>query len=55
MKLGRVTQVSPLRVLLNGETVDAPAEGYKALVPVVGQEVAVQAVSSRRLIVWAAP
>ena len=55
MRLGRVTQVSPVLVLLNGDTTAAPAEPYKALVPVVGQEVAISTTAERRLIVWAAP
>ena len=57
MKLGRVTQASPLEVALKGET-DAmaqPAERYAGMVPVVGQQVLVASVESRRLIVWASP
>ncbi len=55
MRLGRVTQVSPLVVVvLNGDTTATAAEPYKALVPVVNQEVGVVTVSGRRLIVWAA-
>lgn len=54
VNLGRVTQVSPLRVRLNGESVDTPAEGYAGLITAVDKEVAVQTVEGRRLIVWAA-
>lgn len=53
-RLGRVTQTSPLLVRLNGDTEAAPAEPYKGLTTVINQEVLVQTVSGRRLIVWAA-
>lgn len=55
MRFGRVTQISPLLVQLNGDTTAAPAEPYKGLTPTVNQEVAVQTVEGRRLVVWAAP
>ena len=54
MRLGRVTQVSPLAVLLNGDTASAPAEPYRGLTVTVGQEVAISTTAGRRLIVWAA-
>ena len=54
IRLGRVTQPSPLRVLLNGDTTDAPAEVYQGVIPALSQEVAVVTVEGRRLIVWAA-
>lgn len=54
MRLGVVTQTTPLLVQLNGDTTSAPAEAYAGLTPTVGQEVAVVTVEGRRLIVWAA-
>lgn len=54
-RLGRISQTAPVRVRLNGDTADAPAEPYKGLVVVLDQEVAVQTIERRRLIVWAAP
>lgn len=55
IRLGKVSQVSPLFVLLNGDKTSAPAEPYKGLVVVLEQEVAVLAIERRRLVVWAAP
>lgn len=55
MRLGRVTQVTPLRVLLNGDTTDAPAEGYFGLTAALDQEVLVHSIEGRRLVVWAKP
>lgn len=45
-KLGRVTQMSPLRVRIQGDTADAPAEGPIGLR--VGAEVLVWTLSGRR-------
>lgn len=61
-RLGKVTATatttSPLRVRLNGDPAgdpdDPPAEPYAGLTPTLGQEVLVQNVEGRRLIVWAA-
>lgn len=53
-RLGRVTSTFPLKVQLNSDTTDAPAEtsaGMPALT--VDQEVLVISSESRRLIVWA--
>lgn len=54
MRLGRISSTAPLRVRLNGDTADAPAEGYAGLAPALDQEVLVLTVEGRRLIVWAA-
>lgn len=50
MRLGRVSQVSPLRVLLNGDLADGPAEGPTLS---VGDEVVVVVVEGRRFVVYA--
>lgn len=54
-RLGRVTQVSPLRVLLKAETQATPAEPYAGMTPTLNQEVLVELDTGRRLILWAAP
>lgn len=49
MSLGRVTQVSPLRVQLNGDTADSPAEALSDFAgATTDTEVLVTAVEGRR-------
>lgn len=52
MRLGRVTQASPLRVQLNGDSADAPADGPAGFT--VGAEVVVENVEGRRVVVYPA-
>lgn len=49
-RLGRVSQVSPLRVLLNGDTQDAPAQAMSDFTGATAgtTEVLVQTVEGRR-------
>lgn len=50
IKLGRVSQVTPLRVQLNGDTADAPAEPLGSFTgAVLTDEVATVTVEGRRL------
>lgn len=53
IRLGRVTQASPLLVKLNGDTGSAAAEAAAGLALSVNQEVLVVLAESRRLVIWA--
>lgn len=50
VKLGRISQVTPLRVTLNGDTADAPAEKLGSFTgAALNAEVATVTVEGRRL------
>lgn len=53
IRLGKVTQASPLLVKLNGDTGAAAAEPAAGMVLAVDQEVLVVLAESRRLVIWA--